>query len=664
MKMIKFFLFIIILLIISVIQSFSQATLKIENVIVSPGEKVNVAVNATNISGMAAFQFTVVYDKAKLTFTGCSNWITGINTTPDVLIITSKSEGKITFFYNGNPVNITNGKFFDLNFSSLNNASGNTEIFWSDDPMVRELSNSIPVVISCTYTNGNVTFISTVPQSPVALEASGVSQTGFFANWKTVTGAMKYFIDVSTNNGFNSFISGFNNKDVGDISGFQLTGISAGATYYYRIRAANLAGTSNNSNVITVPLIGLGSPVVNNSTGISQTSFIINWNSLQGASGYTIDVSFTPDFISFLPGFNNKDVGNNLSYVITGLNPGNTYYYRIRGYSGTVNGANSNATKVETIPAEPVSVPASKIAQTGFIANWKASPGAVSYFIDVSTRNNFSEFVSGYNNKNVGNVTFTVVSGLNPGTDYFYRLRAGNTGGTSLSSNTTSVFSTYQANLSISESLISGNKIVVPILASNLIDLKGFQFTIQYDPLVIKYISCKNWFNGINTSDAALNINSKNNGKISVVYNGPSVNIENGKFFDIEFESVNSNFNKTTIIWSDEPTIREFSNSVPLEITCNYSNFNVSIVSIDSYSRSSTLKIYPNPSRDLVYIRDDNEILDDIFIYSSKGNLVYSKKNIAENNFKIDLIYFEAGMYLLVLRIKKINFCEKLIVEK
>jgi len=79
---------------------------------------------------------------------------------------------------------------------------------------------------------------------------------------------------------------------------------------------------------------------------------------------------------------------------------------------------------------------ASSIASTSFAANWTASSGATTYYLDVSTVNTFASFVSGYNNLNVGNVITSSVTGLTADTTYYYRVRAGNACGTSANSNT------------------------------------------------------------------------------------------------------------------------------------------------------------------------------------------------------------------------------------
>jgi len=91
-------------------------------------------------------------------------------------------------------------------------------------------------------------------------------------------------------------------------------------------------------------------------------------------------------------------------------------------------------------PVGPVANTASGISNLGFTANWVASPGATAYMLDVSVSSNFSSFISiYYNNRNTGNVTSFFVTGLNPVTTYYYRVRGTNSSGTSGNSNVISL---------------------------------------------------------------------------------------------------------------------------------------------------------------------------------------------------------------------------------
>ena len=72
---------------------------------------------------------------------------------------------------------------------------------------------------------------------------------------------------------------------------------------------------------------------------------------------------------------------------------------------------------------EPVSMPPAPTRST-FMATWEAVSGATGYMLDVSTSSAFDSHVDGYHDLDVGGATGRVVTGLNRGTTYYYRVRA------------------------------------------------------------------------------------------------------------------------------------------------------------------------------------------------------------------------------------------------
>ena len=64
----------------------------------------------------------------------------------------------------------------------------------------------------------------------------------------------------------------------------------------------------------------------------TRSSFLANWNVVRGATGYRLDVSTSDSFENCVSGYLALDVGNITSRIVSGLDPGTTYYYRVRAY--------------------------------------------------------------------------------------------------------------------------------------------------------------------------------------------------------------------------------------------------------------------------------------------------------------------------------------------
>lgn len=275
-----------------------------------------------------------------------------------------------------------------------------------------------------------VTVNSTL-NAPTALAGSGATCTQITANWNAVSGATYYELDVATNSGFTTFVPGYNALNVGNVVTRNITGLTSGVTYYYRVRVFNGTCISANSGTITYATAATpGAPggltvVVN-----SCDELTVSWTAGSGATSYEIQWSTNASNFATILGTTTGITS--LNYTITGLTNGVAYRYRIRsvnGCSSSVYTTSGSVTLGGILPTRPLSISASGALCNQFNVSWLAGYGATSYRIDWSLNATFSTFstISGITALNY------TITGLTPLTTYYYRVWSEN--GCGLSAN-------------------------------------------------------------------------------------------------------------------------------------------------------------------------------------------------------------------------------------
>ena len=407
----------------------------------------NVTIKAvnTNLTAGTTYYYRVRAYNGSGTSSNSGTSVITLPAVPVATAATSITQGSFTINWAASTG--ANSYYFDLSTSStfdtfvLENVSwGSTSYSTAASPGITYYYRVRAVNVSGTTANSNIISVITVPPAPVAIAATSITQTSFNANWSATTGATGYYLDVSLSSTFTSYVTGYNNLSLGNVTTKAVnTNLTAGTTYYYRVRANNGSGTSGSSNTISLITIP-ATPVASAATSITATTFTANWSASTGVTGYYFDLSTSNTFSSLIAGYNDLSTGNVTSLAVSGLSSGTTYYYRVRASNSGGTSSSSGTITVTTVPSVPVASAATSVAQTAFNANWSASTGATDYYLDVSVSSSFTSYVTGYNNISVGNVTTRAVNiNLTSGTTYYYRVRAFTSGGTSASSNTITV---------------------------------------------------------------------------------------------------------------------------------------------------------------------------------------------------------------------------------
>ncbi len=211
------------------------------------------------------------------------------------------------------------------------------------------------------------------PSVPTDAGTTSTSTTVAF-NWTIGTAAdpessiTGYSLQVSTSTAFSTFIF---NGDVGNVLTKSITGCTNGQTYYARVRAKNNVGLyssySSASDGILIQLpdttapIGTPSTPTDQGTTSTSSSLIFNWtqgtaaDAESGIAGYYLQVASDTGFANLI---HNADIGNVLTYTLTGGINGSTYYARVRAKNGVGLYSNfSGASDGITIQLESGKVP-------------------------------------------------------------------------------------------------------------------------------------------------------------------------------------------------------------------------------------------------------------------------------------------------------------------
>ncbi len=148
----------------------------------------------------------------------------------------------------------------------------------------------------------------------------------YTVTWGTVTGAGGYELQEANNGSFTGAVTRY----MGSSTSYYITGQAEG-TWYYRVRAYNIAGNGpfSGSQSTSVPAAALAAPdllPIANPQNVG--AYTVNWTSVVSATGYIVEATRDPYFVSTTMVYS----GTATSLPVTAQIPG-TWGYRVRANS-------------------------------------------------------------------------------------------------------------------------------------------------------------------------------------------------------------------------------------------------------------------------------------------------------------------------------------------
>lgn len=245
----------------------------------------------------------------------------------------------------GNSSSILFGK--EYQFKAQKSAAATTNSFrFGDLPLgvtgSFKLSTSLtyePIVPGTVYTYGGPSFIvdikidyvMTIPAVPVLFappSGSIIFGSQAFLTWYKSFGAASYDVQVANDPGFTTGVQNF----TGVLDSTQvLTTVVPGLTYYWRVKANNVQGSSAfsgawNFNVALAPV--LDSPA-NGAVGVLNP-VTLKWFSVPGATGYSVSIESAGPTLRYY-----VNVTDTMLLVTPDLTLGETYSWKVNAHNGS-----------------------------------------------------------------------------------------------------------------------------------------------------------------------------------------------------------------------------------------------------------------------------------------------------------------------------------------
>ncbi len=314
------------------------------------------------------------------------------------------------------------------------------------------------------------------PAKPLTLKTSGI--TGTISSVKvTTSGASSVAGTISVSVGGTAF-SPASSALTATSTAYTFTGSKSGeivitwtqtSSKALYLKAIEVVYSSSSAPTLTTPT----ATSITNTTATLGANVTADGGATLTARGTVWGTSASPTGNTLAASGTSTGV---FSHSRTGFTANTRYYYRGYATNNAGTSYSPDGTFI-TLPNAPVVEIGSEATTNSFVANWTAPSGgnvAFTYEVQVDDNNDFSSLA--FTQSNIASTnTFITATGLAPATNYYYRVRATNTTGSSAWSSTSVAYSTLSASVpTLSTSALSDfENICINSVATNSFTVSG-----------------------------------------------------------------------------------------------------------------------------------------------------------------------------------------------